>query len=369
MAVEGRQPVVLLVSNDSAVRGGLTTILPLAGWRVQDVPTVTLAMHNIRATLPDVLLTEHRLLDDDAFGLIRAFRTRPGNEKTVVGVLVDAIDRATALNYVRAGVTLFFAKPLDLIDVSEKLAEKVSGMTALPPPRSTNDPLVRGVLAIISPSLNLKDTAEKALGDEFDVVFFDGTRGIDAHSRRAATVIVVDEGVAGGLEAQATWKALFGPAPLIATTTRGNETQPGHVEVLSKPVRDLALRRAVRSACNRVHVALFPTASGVVVRLRDGWDKQDTEVFEQILVRLREISAQAKETGRKWLCLDGAYLGAPDHLEKSSALYEAASRAPLHIGLVTNQTDLGFVARQVGINPIYVHSTSANFIKAVQDLA
>ena len=82
-----------------------------------------------------------------------------------------------------------------------------------------------------------------------------------------------------------------------------------------------------------------------------------------------EIAELTKETGRKWLCIDGPYMGAPEQVPRTRALYEAAERPGLHVGVVTLQSDTSRVALHCNIRPIYVHNTTAEFIKAVQDLA
>jgi len=365
---EQRQPLVLLVTPDSAVRGSLCTLLPLSGWRVRDVSTSALAVHNLKAGLPEVLLIDQTLPDGDVLDVVRLLRTRSGHQRVRVGVLVEAIDRETAVSYVRAGIDLFFAKPLALIEVAARLAERTPGVTPLTTPRRADDPLARGSVVIVSPSLNVKDVAEKAIGEEFDVVLFDGARGIDASTRGGAVCIIVDEAAPGGLEATSTWRAIFGDAPMYALTSRGNEAQAGFVDVVNKPLRDAALQACARESTDRVRVAVFPMQGGIVARVRDGWHKQDDAAFALIVEDLERLAQQVKDTGRRWLCIDGKYLGSTDHLERTKQLVTAATLDPLHVGFVTNHSDPAFLSRLTGVSPMYIHSSSALFIKTAQEL-
>lgn len=364
-----REPLVLLVTPDSAVQGALVTLLPLTGWRVRDVPTVALAFHNLKAGLPEVLLIDQKLPDGDVLDVVRGLRAHAGHQRVRVGVLVESISREAASTYVRAGIDLFFAKPLALIEVVARLAEQVPGVTTpLIPPVANADPLARGSVMVVSPSLNLKDVAEKAIGDEFDVVHFDGSRGIDADSRRGVVCMIVDEAAPGGLEAASTWRAIFGDAPMYALTSRGNEAQAGFVGVLAKPLRDVALQKCAREATDRVRVGVFPMQGGIVARVRDGWHKQDEESFGLITAELERLAQRVKETGRKWLCVDGRHLGSTDHLEKTTRLIKSASLEPLHVGFVTSHSDPAFLSRLTGIQQMYIHASSALFIKTAQQL-
>lgn len=364
-----RAPSVLVVSADTAVRGATNSVLPLAGWRVQDVPSYTLAMHNLKVALPDVLLMDQKFQDGDALTLVKALRYLPGNEGVTLGLMVDAIDRSLAVNYVRAGIQVFLAKPLNVIDLCDKLAEKVLGAGRIEPPPVEMDPLIRPLIVMATPNLNFKEMAEKSLLDEFDLLFYDGVKGIDA-DRRSAGLLLVDEGLPGGLEALPNLRVLFGAdCPAVAMSTRGGETRDGYADTLVKPVRDTALRRVVREVTGRELFGIFPMQNGVVVRIRDGWHALDEQAFEPYLPAIDEIAELTKETGRKWLCVDGPYIGAPEQIPRTRALYEAAERPGLHVGVVTLQSDTSRVALHCNIRPIYVHNKTAEFIKAVQDLA
>jgi CheY-like chemotaxis protein len=364
-----RAPAVLVVSGDSAVRGATNSVLPLAGWRVQDVPSYTLAMHNLKIALPDVLLVDQKFQEGDVLELIKAVRYLPGHEEVVIALMVEAIDRTMAVQYVRAGIHVFLAKPLNIVDVCEKLAEQVAAAGRIEPPPPEDDPLARPLIVLATPNLNFKEMAEKALLDEFDLLFFDGVRGVDP-GRRAAAVLLVDEGLPGGLEALPNWRVLFGQdAVAIAMTTRGGDAPEGYTTSLVKPVRDTALRRAVRQYTDRERYGIFSMQNGVVVRIRDGWHALTDSVFEEYLMNIDAIAELTLETGRKWLCIDGPYLGAPEQIPRTRALYEAAERPGLHVGVVTLQSDTSRVALHCSIRPIYVHNKTAEFIKAVQDLA
>jgi len=364
-----RAPTILVVSADSGVRGVLTSVLPLAGWRVKDVPSYTLAMNNLKVALPDVLMMDQKFQDGDPLALMKAFRYVPGNDGTVTVVMVDTIDRTLAVDYVRAGIKVFLAKPLNIVDVCEKLAESVADAGPIEPPPPETDPLARQVIVLATPNLNLREMAEKALSDEFDLVFFDGAQGVEA-DRRAASVLLIDEGLPGGLEALRNWQTIFGAdGAAVAMTSRGGVAPLGYVETLAKPVRDTTLRRVVRGLTARDQYAIFPMTNGVVIRIRDGWQALEEAAFENYLANLDELGKLTKETGRKWLCLDGSYLGAVEHMPRTRALYEAANRPGLHVGLVTLNSDVQRIAMMCNVHATYIHNKTADFIKVVQDLA
>jgi hypothetical protein len=107
---------------------------------------------------------------------------------------------------------------------------------------------------------------------------------------------------------------------------------------------------------------------GIVARVRDGWHKQDDAAFALIVEDLERLAQQVKDTGRRWLCIDGKYLGSTDHLERTKQLVTAATLDPLHVGFVTNHSDPAFLSRLTGVSPMYIHSSSALFIKTAQEL-
>ena len=364
-----RGPSVLVVSGDSAVRGATHAILPLAGWRVLDVPSYTLAMHNLKVALPQVLLMDQKFQEGDALALIKAMRYVPGNEQVVLGLMVDTLDRAMAVTYMRAGVQVFLAKPLSMVEVSEKLAEKVDSAGHLQPPPPERDPLVRPLVVLATPNLNFRAMAEKALNDEYDLLFFDGIQGLEA-DRRTAALLLVDEGLAGGLEALRNWQVLFGlSAPAVAMTLRGGELPEGYTTSLVKPVRATALKRVVRRLTGREHCAVFSLVAGVVIHVREGWQTADDTVFQGYVARIAELAALTRETGRRWVCLEGAALGAPGLTLRTRALHAAATGSGLPVGLVTLQSDLGRVAHDCHIQPGWVRGRTTDFIKWVQALA
>lgn len=363
-----RGPTVLVVSGDSAVRGATTTVMPLAGWRVLDVPSASLAVHNLRAKLPEALVMDQRFQEGDALGVIRSLRYIEGQQDVVIVLLVEAIDRQKAVEYYRAGVHIFLAKPMDIVELCERLAERVADAEQLAPPAPIDDPLARPTLVVASPNMNLRELADKAMSDEFDMVFFDGTRGVDA-DKRWATVMLIDEGLPGGLEAMSTWRALFGQGPAIAITARGGgEPLEDYVTTITKPVRDTVLKRAVRQISGRLHFGIFPMSTGLIVRIRDGWHNSDEAAFAGFLERLGELADLTVSTGRRWLCIDGPYIGATEHLVRTRALFEAAGRSQLAVGLVSLQSDTSYIQIHCGVPAHLIHASTASFVKYAQDL-
>ncbi len=177
MAIE-RGPSVLVVSGDSAVRGATNAVLPLAGWKVLDVPSFTLAMHNLKVALPDVLLVDQKFQEGDVLALVKALRHMQGHERVVVGLMVDTIDRAMAVHYVRAGISRLPGQTPEHRRTSPRNWPSrwpPRGASSLPRPE--DDPLVRPLIVLATPNLNFKEMAEKALNDEYDLLFFDGIQG------------------------------------------------------------------------------------------------------------------------------------------------------------------------------------------------
>ncbi|MSP72459.1 MAG: response regulator [Myxococcales bacterium] len=360
-------PLALVVTSDSASRGSLVSVLNLTGWRVLDVPTVTAGMQQMRAQLPELLILDQKLPDEDALGMLSRFRHMPGSETVVVAVMVDKVERATALSFVKAGVAIFVAKPIDLIDLCQKLAGKFSGVSRLEPPEPSNDPLARPLVVLVSQNLNARDATVMALGDEYDVFYYDGMKGLDGE-RREAAVIIVDEGMLGGFDALPQYHALFGKVPAIALTARGVEV-PGYEGALVKPVRDLTVKRVVRQITNRSNFGVLAMPSGVIIRMRDGWHSSAEAYMEGLCDQVTEICAMAKGSDRRWVCIDGPYVGATEHINRSKQVYQAAAAVKgLHVGIITVLGDLTRVAFEMRIPPTFVQNTAANFIKVAQDL-
>lgn len=361
-------PTLLLVTADSGNGNGLKAVLGLAGWRVQDVTSGRAAAAALRAVTPDAVIVDDRLPDVTGLRVVEDVRRIASRAAIEIAVLVDSIERDQALAYVKAGAGLFLAKPLDLVDVSIKLAERVAAAEPLEPPRYSSDPLAKPVVVVASPSLNARDTVIRAVSDECDVIHFDGAAG-GLEDRKHASCVFVDEGLPGGLGSLDSVCAIFGKAPAYALVGRGAEVPAGFVGSLNKPVRVGAVHRAVRAATDRRVIGLNPLPTGVVVRLREGWFQLAEEPTHDLLQQLGGVCRIATETGRSWICLMGPYIGAPNTLAQTRGVVEACSRGGLKVGIVTAQSNTTRVAHDLRVHPTMVQQSSAAFIKLVGELA
>ncbi len=360
-------PTLLLVTADSGAGNGLKAVLGLAGWRVQDVTSGRAAAAALRAVTPDAMIIDQKLPDVEGLLVVHDVRRIARGKKIEIAILVETIQREQAMAYVKAGADLFLTKPLDLADVSQKLADRVQAARPLEPARHASDPLAKPVVVIASPSLNARDTVMRAVSDECDVIHFDGAAS-GLEDRSHAGCVFVDEGLPGGLGSLASVLAIFGNAPAFAVVGRGADVPEGFTGSLNKPIRVGAVQRAVRASTDRRVLALNPLPTGIVVRLREGWFKLPEDKLGELLQQLGGISRVASETRRAWICLMGPYIGAPKSLNQTRAVVEACSNGGLKVGIVTAQSNTTRVAHDLRLHPKMVHQSSSSFIKLVQEL-
>jgi len=359
-------PTLLLATADSGSGNGLSAVLGLAGWRVQSVSSGRAAAATLRGITPDAVIVDQKLPDVDGLAVVTDVRRIARGKKVAIAVLVDNIQREQALEYVKAGVDLFLAKPLDLMDVSTKLAERVDHAQPLDPPRYAKDALAKPVVVIASPSLNARDTVMKAVSDECDVIHFDGAGGLE--ERKRAGCLFIDEGLPGGLAALDSVAAIFGRAPAYAMAGRGAEVPHGFAGQIPKPLRAGAVQKAVRAATDRRLMGLNPLPSGAIIRLREGWFELGEEPMSDLLQQLEGITRLAGETRRTWICLMGPYLGAPKTRAQTRQVLKACERRNIKVGIVTAQSSTTRVAHDLQMHPTMVHQSSTSFIKLVQEL-
>ncbi len=104
---------VLLVDDDDDSRELLSTALARAGAWVRAAPAVAQALAELDHRIPDVLVSDLAMPDEDGYALIRHLRSRP-SERRLPAVAVSAHareeDRRRALD---AGYDLHIAKPID----------------------------------------------------------------------------------------------------------------------------------------------------------------------------------------------------------------------------------------------------------------
>lgn len=359
-------PSLVLVTADSGAGSGLNSVLTIAGWRVQTVSSGRAAASMLRGITPDAVIVDHRLPDVEGIAVVGDVRRIARGRPVTVGVLVETIQREQAVAYVKAGTDLFLTKPLDLADVSVKLADRVPGARPLDPPPYDRDALAKPVVVIASPSLNARDTVTRAVSDECDVVHYDGAGGLE--DRRRAGCLLIDEGLPGGLQVLNSLAAIFGKAPAYAMVGRGADVPAGYAGSMTKPIRVGGVQRAVRAATDRRALGLNPLPTGVVIRLREGWFELAAEPFETVVQQIDGICRIARETRRSWVCLMGPYLGAPHTLKPTRALLESCDRPGLKVGVITAQPNTTRVAHDLRLHPSMVQQSSSAFIKLVQEL-
>ncbi len=360
-------PSILLITSDGGARAGLASVFGMAGWRVQEVPTGSMGSQAFRGSLPDAVVVDQSLPDIDGLTIVGDLRRIAKGRGVVIAALVEEIDRATAVQYVKAGTNIFLAKPIDVADAYARIAGKIEGAPPLEPPSVSTDPLAKPVVLMASPSLNARDTAIKVLSDEYEVVHFDGAQGISGERKQAA-VTVLDEGLAGGLGTLPSIQAMFGESPVLALVGRGNEVPAHFAATLTKPLRSTQLARYVREVTDRVDYGLSPMDQGVVVRLRDGWEKLEDAAFEQVVEQIRDIATLVEGSGRTWICLTGPYVGSGKLRPRCKALLEAVAYEDLKVGMVTSQSNTVKVAHDHQLHPKMVHQSTTAFIKAVGEL-
>ena len=360
-------PTILVVTADVGTSIGLRSVLGLTGWRAQVVSTARGAAQTLRGMQPDAMLVDQDLPDVDGLRVVEDAHRILRGRQILVAMLVENLDRNHAVRYAQAGVDFVLAKPLDLADVSVKLADRVPGAKPLEAPPDAVDPLARPTVVVASPSLNTFETVTRAVSEECDVVHFDGSKGLEGVRSRAACLLV-DAGLPGGLIALQSLGAIFGEAPSYALINRGTDVPDAYSGALNKPIRAHAVRKAVRAATDRRYVGVNPMPSGIVLRLREGWHEVPEAPAEHLLQRLETFSRLAQESGRDWLCLMGPYLGAPHTLGQTRRALGACSREGFKVGIVSAQPNAVRVAHDLQLHPSLVHKTSAAFIKVVQEL-
>jgi PAS domain S-box-containing protein len=115
---------ILVIDDDSDMREILAQILASAGATVRTAESVQTAVDLLRHELPDVVLTDLGMPDNDGYDLLRQLRSSAGAHVPVAAVTAYArdVDRNRALE---AGFDTFLAKPIDADELVRAVTELV----------------------------------------------------------------------------------------------------------------------------------------------------------------------------------------------------------------------------------------------------
>ncbi len=116
---------LLIVDDDDNTREMLSEVLCLYGADVRAADGAAKALAILQAWLPDVLVSDIGMPDEDGYTLVRKVRMLPatrGGETPAIALTGYAgpEDRAHALS---AGVQVFVAKPVDLDELIDRILE------------------------------------------------------------------------------------------------------------------------------------------------------------------------------------------------------------------------------------------------------
>jgi putative nucleotidyltransferase with HDIG domain len=127
---------ILLIDSCPLVRECLSTILRAKGYRVQNASQVGQAKTMIVKKVPDLILTEIRLPDDNALNLLRWIKSEPTASKIKVCLLTNAAAKKPIMEAVELGVNKVMLKPKFTI---AGFLTQVAQLTAPPAPTDKSD--------------------------------------------------------------------------------------------------------------------------------------------------------------------------------------------------------------------------------------
>lgn len=103
---------ILLVDDDVSIRFGVSELLRLQGYLVDEAATAAEALEIVRSSRPDAVLLDYRLRDGDALHLIRLFLDI--DPQLPVLVMTGHASIELAVSAVKAGAEHFLTKPVDV---------------------------------------------------------------------------------------------------------------------------------------------------------------------------------------------------------------------------------------------------------------
>lgn len=122
MTVTARNPTVLIVDDEAAVRSGLRDLFEVEGYQVVEASNSANAEVEYRSRRPDVAILDYRLPDGDALRLMTRLKLIDPSVPTFIVTGYPSID--LAVRSTKLGAEYFLAKPIEfsklrkLVDVS-----------------------------------------------------------------------------------------------------------------------------------------------------------------------------------------------------------------------------------------------------------
>jgi len=107
-----RNPALLLVDDEEAVRFPIRRFLTAQGYDVREAQTVAGALEACRASLPDAAVLDFSLPDGDGLDLLRALRAMDASLPVIILTGHGTID--LAVKAMQEGADQFFTKPVEL---------------------------------------------------------------------------------------------------------------------------------------------------------------------------------------------------------------------------------------------------------------
>jgi CheY-like chemotaxis protein len=118
---------IVVVDDDADTREILTTILSAAGAQVHQSSAVSDALRLARDVMPDVLVSDIAMPDQDGYTLLRELRKKFGRSVPRIAVALTAqATRADRERALAAGFDRHMAKPLEPMRLVELLRESIA---------------------------------------------------------------------------------------------------------------------------------------------------------------------------------------------------------------------------------------------------
>lgn len=108
--MNNKQPFILLIEDDASLRMLLAEELELDGYRLDTAATAAEGQQKALAQVPDLIVSDLRLPDDDGLSIMRALQTAGHSIPFVIITAFGTVDQA--VEALKAGADDFLTKPL-----------------------------------------------------------------------------------------------------------------------------------------------------------------------------------------------------------------------------------------------------------------